>query len=211
MTMIAINLLPHREWARKKRREAFYRQLALSATLGIALAGLVYSLFEARIAAQESRNQQLRREIAQLDRQIKEIATLQTEIDALKARQEAVERLQSDRNLPVHLLNELALRLPEGVYLRSIKQEGSVVAITGVAQSQERVSELLRQLSSPSSWLRQPQLVEIAAGTIDLNPGGQRRVFNFSLRAVQRRGDAVDPALATEGPEQIGLGQSDDR
>ncbi len=190
--MIAINLLPHREWARKKRREAFFTHLVLAVLAGVALSGLLYMGFEARIAAQEGRNQQLQAEIAKLDQQIKEIATLQTELDALKARQDAVASLQADRNLPVHLLNELARRLPDGVYLRSIKQEADGIAITGVAQSQERVSELLRNLSTQSPWLRQPQLIEITAGTQSFQPGGQRRVFNFALRVVQAKGEGMD-------------------
>lgn len=204
--MIAINLLPHREWARKKRREAFYVHLALAAIVGVVLAGLVYTVFEARIVAQEGRNQQLQGEIAKLDQQIKEIATLQAELDALKARQDAVESLQADRNLPVHLLNELVRRLPDGVYLRSIKQEGGGIAITGVAQSQERVSELLRNLSGHSPWLRQPQLIEITAGTMNFNPGGQRRVFNFSLRVVQGKGEAAGNKAGAAAPAQAGKG-----
>ncbi|MGQ9724748.1 MAG: PilN domain-containing protein [Tepidimonas sp.] len=200
--MIAINLLPHREWARKKRREAFYVHLALAAMSGVVLAGLVYTVFEARIAAQEGRNQLLQGEIAKLDQQIKAVATLQAELDALKARQDAVERLQADRNLPVHLLNELARRLPDGAVLRSIKQEGDAIAITGVAQSQERVSELLRNLSGHSPWLRQPQLIEITAGTMNVNPGGQRRVFNFSLRVVQGKGEGSGDKASAAAPAQ---------
>ncbi|MEW6694594.1 Fimbrial assembly protein [Tepidimonas thermarum] len=196
--MMAINLLPHRVWARKKQREAFYRQLGLAAVAGLAVAALIYTVFEARIATQEGRNRLLQTEIARLDQQIKEIATLQTELDAMKARQDAVENLQADRNLPVHLLNELVRRLPDGVYLRSIKQEGANISITGTAQSQERVSELLRNLSNNSPWLRQPQLIEITAGTMNFNPGGQRRVFQFSLRVVQGKGEAG--AQAAERP-----------
>lgn len=190
--MIAINLLPHREWARKKRRETFFVHLALAVLGGLVAAAAVYAVYEARIAAQEARNGQLQAEITRLDGQIKEIATLQSELDALKARQDAVESLQADRNLPVHLLNELVRQLPDGVYLKSIKQEAGAIAITGVAQSQERVSELLRNVSTHSTWLRQPQLIEIAAGTMSFNPGGQRRVFNFSLRVTQGKGPAAD-------------------
>jgi type IV pilus assembly protein PilN len=186
--VIAINLLPHREWARRKRREQFFVQLGLAVALGAALAALGYTYFEARIAAQEERNARLQREIAQLDAQIKEIATLESELEALKARQEAVESLQGDRNLPVHLLNEMVTQLPDGVYLKTLKQEGMGVTLNGVAQSQERVSELLRNLSAGSAWLRDPQLIEIAATTINLNPGGQRRVFNFSLRVQLQKG-----------------------
>jgi len=195
--MIAINLLPHREWARKKRRETFFVHLALALLAGVLVAGGVYTVFEARIAAQEARNRQLQTEITKLDAQIKEIATLQTELDALRARQDAVESLQADRNLPVHLLNEMVQQLPDGVYLKTIKQEGGGIAVTGVAQSQERVSELLRNLSGKSTWLRQPQLIEIAAGTMNVNPGGQRRVFNFSLRVKQAKGEAAPSAGQT--------------
>lgn len=183
--MIVINLLPHREWARKRRREAFFRQLGLSMAASLAVSALVYTVYQGRIGVQEARNRLLQQEIAKLDEQIKEIATLQEELEALKARQYAVESLQADRNLPVHLLNELVRQLPDGVALRSIKQEGNTIAINGVAQSQERVSELLRNLGGGSPWLREPQLIEIAGATMNLNPGGQRRVFNFSLRVMQ--------------------------
>ncbi|WP_424859733.1 MULTISPECIES: PilN domain-containing protein [unclassified Tepidimonas] len=188
--MIAINLLPHREWARKKRREAFYLQLGLAVVGAIGIAAVVYGVYEARIAMQEGRNRQLQAEIAKLDGQIKEIATLQTELDALKARQDAVQSLQADRNMPVHLLNEVVRQLPDGVVVRSLKQDGDAITLGGVAQSQERVSELLRNLSGRSPWLHQPQLIEITAGTMNFNPGGQRRVFNFSLRVQQRKGEA---------------------
>ncbi|TSE35974.1 PilN domain-containing protein [Tepidimonas charontis] len=180
--MIAVNLLPHREWARKKRRERFYLHMGLAAAVGVVAAVSLFAWFDAHIAEQEGRNQLLQREIAQLDAQIKEIATLQDELEALKARQSAVESLQADRNVPVHLLNELVLRLPEGVTLRAIKQESGGITLNGVAQSQERVSELLRNFSGASPWLRQPQLIEITADTMTINRGGQRRVFNFSLR-----------------------------
>lgn len=192
--MIAINLLPHREWARKKRREAFYVQLGLAVLVGIGAAAVVFAVYEARLGVQEARNQLLQQEIARLDAQIKEIATLQEELEALKARQTAVESLQADRNLPVHLLNELVRQLPNGVALRSIKQEGATIAISGVAQSQERVSELLRNLGGASPWLTQPQLIEIVATTMNLNPGGQRRVFHFSLRVTQGQRPASAPA-----------------
>lgn len=192
--MIAINLLPHREWERKRRREAFYRQLGLSVAFGLAVAALIYSIHQTRLAEQEARNRLLQDEIAKLDAQIQEIATLQEELEGLKGRQAAVESLQADRNLPVHLLNELVRQLPDGVALRSIKQEGATIAINGVAQSQERVSELLRNLGGASPWLQQPQLIEITGATMNLNPGGQRRVFNFALRVMQGK-----PAQQTPG------------
>jgi type IV pilus assembly protein PilN len=112
----------------------------------------------------------LRPEIKKLEGQIKDIATLQEEIAALRARQQAVEDLQADRNLPVHLLNELVRQLPDGVYLTSMKQDNQTVTLTGVAQSNERVSELLRNLGNNSPWLTKPELVEIVAGNGEPEP-----------------------------------------
>ena len=118
-------------------------------------------------------------------------------MEALKARQQAVERLQADRNLPVHLLEEMVRQVPDGVYLGTLKQEGSSLVITGMAQSQERVSELLRNLGHRSAWLHQPQLVEIVAGEVSLPQRGTRRVSNFSIRVALLRSEAeAIPAAA---------------
>ena len=133
--MILINLLPHRELARKKARQVFNTSLAGAAVLGALVAGGVYLWFQNEISRQQERNGFLTSEIKKLDEEIKEVATLQEEIAALKARQQAVEDLQANRNLPVHLLNESVLQLPDGIYLKSIKQENQNVLMTGVAQS----------------------------------------------------------------------------
>jgi type IV pilus assembly protein PilN len=186
--MIQINLLPHREWARKKRRDRFYAQVGLSAVIGGLIAVLVYGAFQWQLDAQNSRNLLLRQEMAQLDLQIKDIAGLQTQLNALKSRQAGVESLQADRNLPVHLLDELVKQLPEGVYLRSMRQEGMTINLTGVAQSQERVSELLRNFGTQSPWLSQPQLVEIVASTVTLERNQPRRAYNFSVRLTLTKG-----------------------
>ena len=118
----------------------------------------------------------------------------QAEIAALRARQLAVEDLQADRNMPVYLLDELVKQLPDGVYVNSMKQEGSNVSITGVAQSSERVSELLRNLGNNSVWLTKPELVEIVAATISLSPKDQRRVANFSMKMQLRKPADVQKA-----------------
>jgi type IV pilus assembly protein PilN len=124
---------------------------------------------------------------------------LQTDISALRARQGAVENLQSDRNLPVHLLQEMVRQLPEGVVLRTLKQEGQTVQLTGSAQSQERVSEFLRNLSTQSSALAQPELLEIAANTQGPTARDQRRVFNFSIKVqLQRTKNGADVAPSTQ-------------
>lgn len=193
--MILINLLPHREAARKRQKEQFFTQLAGSALLGGLVCGAVFTWYQGQINAQQDRNSFLQREIAKLDLEIKDIANLQREIASLRARQTAVEDLQSDRNIPVHLLNELVAQLPDGVYLMSMKQEGQSVLLTGVAQSQERVSELLRNLANDSDWLTRPELVEIVAGSVTLTAREQRRVSNFTMRVALKRGsDNATPA-----------------
>ena len=138
--MILINLLPHREAARKRRRDAFNVTLGASALLGGLIAGAVFLWFQAEIAVQQNTNQILDTEIKKLEVQIKDIATLESEIAALRARQQAVEDLQSDRNLPVHLLTELVNQLPDGVYIAKMVQSDRLVTLNGVAQSNERVS-----------------------------------------------------------------------
>ena len=184
--MILINLLPHREEKRRQRQRAFFAGLVACAVAGVVIVGLWYSVLQQMSSAQQSRNTFLQAEIARLDTQIKDIATLRSEIEALKARQKAVEDLQTDRNTPVYLLNELVKQAPEGVYLTSIKQNAQVVAVTGVAQTNERVSEFLRNTLYNSPWLEKPELVEIkvaaAAGSRE-----QRRLFEFSMRVSLKR------------------------
>lgn len=194
--MILINLLPHREAARKRRREMFYAALGASAFAGAMIAGGIYLWYAAQISEQQNRNLVLTTEIRKLEAQIKDIATLQAEIAALRARQQAVEDLQSDRNVPVHLLNELVAQLPDGVYLTSMRQSNNVVAVTGVAQSNERVSELLRNLSSGSPWITRPELVEIVASSVALSPRDQRRVANFSMRMTLLRASEAQKMAA---------------
>lgn len=180
--MILINLLPHRELARKRRKDLFNVGLGLAAVTGIAVAVVVFLWFQTQMSAQRDTNQILQTEIRKLDSQIKDIAGLEAEIAALRARQQAVEDLQADRNTPVYLLTELVRQLPDGVYINSMRQDGQMVTLQGVAQSNERVSELLRNLANNSPWLSRPDLVEIVAGTVTLAPRDQRRVANFNIR-----------------------------
>ena len=195
--MILINLLPHREAARKRRRDAFNVTLGLALLVGLVIAGLIYLWYQAQISDQQGRNAYLQGEISKLETQIKEIANIEAEIAALKARQSAVENLQADRNLQVHLLNELVKQLPDGTYITSLKQENQSIAITGVAQSNERVSELLRNLSDNTPWLAKPDLVEITAGTVALSPRDQRRVANFNVRFRLMRSSEVQKNAAS--------------
>lgn len=192
--MILINLLPHREAARKRRKEAFQATMFASFLVGLAIAGGIYWWYQMMITAQQDRNTFLQSEIKVLEGQIKEIATIEDEIAALRARQKAVEDLQSDRNLPVHLLNELVRQIPEGVYVTNIKQTEQVISMQGSAQSNERVSEMLRNLTDNTPWLSKPELVEIIASNIALTSRDQRRVFAFNLRFRLMRTGEVQKA-----------------
>ena len=190
--MILINLLPHREAARKRRVELFNVSLGLAFLVGGLLAGLIFLWYQAQITDQQEKNQVLQSEIIKFDVQIKDIAGLEAEIAALRARQQAVEDLQADRNLPVHLLTQLVQQLPDGVFIVNMRQENQSVTLQGVAQSNERVSELLRNLGNNTPWFSKPELVEIVAGTIALTPREQRRVANFTIRvALVRASEAV--------------------
>lgn len=203
--MILINLLPHREASRKRQKDQFFTQLGLSALLGGVICGAVFTWYQGQIANQQERNTFLQGEIAKLDEEIKDIANLQREIASLRARQTAVENLQGDRNLPVHLLDELAAQLPDGVYLTSMKQENQSVLLVGVAQSQERVSDLLRNLGNNSPWLVKPDLVEIVAARSTAGGRDQRRVSNFTIRVSLKRPSAAPAAgAATAAPSAPG-------
>ena len=206
--MILINLLPHREAARKRRREAFYASLGAAAVAGVLIAGAIYLWYAAQISGQQNRNLILQTEIKRLEGQIKDIANLQAEIAALRARQQAVEDLQADRNMPVHLLNELVRQLPDGVFVSSVSQDNQGINIQGTAQSNERVSELLRNLGSRSMWLTKPELIEITAGSVALSPRDQRRVANFTMRiGLKRPTDAQKAAPGAGGAPASAAGK----
>ena len=192
--MILINLLPHREAARKRRRDVFNVSLAASALVGGLIALAVFLWYEASISAQQGTNLALETEIKKLESQIKDISGLEAEIAALRARQQAVEDLQSDRNLPVHLLTEMVNQLPDGVYVSKMVQADQLVTINGVAQSNERVAELIRNLSNNTPWFAKPELVEIVAGTVTLAPKDQRRVSNFVIRVRLVRASEAEKA-----------------
>ena len=198
--MILINLLPHREAARKRRKQLFQTTMLLSFMGGLLIAVLIYSMLQSRIADQQDKNSLLQSEIKVLEKQIVEIAGLENEITALRARQKAVEDLQSDRNLPVHLLHELVVQLPDGVYVTSLKQEDQVISMQGMAQSNERVSEMLRNLSENTPWFSKPELTEIVATNLALTPKDQRRVASFNLRFRLMRTSEAQKAMDSAAP-----------
>ena len=195
--MILINLLPHREAARKRRRDVFNLSLGVSALLGGLVAGAIFLWFQSEISSQQNSNGILTAEIKKLEGQIKDIAGLETEIAALKARQQAVEDLQSDRNLPVHLLTELVQQLPDGVFIVKMAQADQSVTINGTAQSNERVSELLRNLGNNTPWFAKPELIEIVAGSITLPSKEQKRVSNFVIKVRLVRATDAEKSVVT--------------
>lgn len=195
-----INLLPHREMRRERRKKDFVRLTAIVGVAALAAAVLVALGIDQAIESQRARNDFIRAENAKLDAQIKEIASLRAEIDALRQRQDAVENLQANRTVPVHLMDELVKHTPEGIHLRTMRQDERKVTLTGYAQSNERVSELLRNLANHTPWLERPELVEIKAVRLATqgaakgkDPRSQqneaRRVFEFSLNALVRTAD----------------------
>lgn len=204
--MILINLLPHREAKRQQRRKAFFVGLGAFALLGLAIGVVWYAVLQQMTEAQQARNSFLQAEISRLDAQIKDIATLRQEIEALKARQQAVEDLQTDRNTPIHLLEELVRQTPEGVYLTGIRQTGQSVAVTGVAQTNERVSEFLRNTLYNSEWLERPELVEIKLANVSAADRDQRRLFDFSMRLSLKR--PQPPGAAASAPAAAPTGRT---
>jgi type IV pilus assembly protein PilN len=198
--MIRINLLPHREAKRKQKQTAFAALMALGGVLGAALVLMVGGYNASQISTQNQRNGLLKQANAELDKKISKIASLKSEIEALKARQQAVEDLQGDRNQPVYLLDELVRQTPEGVYLKSFKQDGQKVLLIGVAQSQERVAELLRNLSGNSPWLERPDLTEVRAATLAQSKTG-RKVVEFTLNvSIKRAREKEEPTKDTAKP-----------
>ena len=193
--MIRINLLPHREMRREKRKKDFVGSMAIA---GIAGAVLVFAggvLINQQIEAQTERNTYIQSAIQKLDLEIAEIKSLEEAIASLKARQTAVENLQSDRTIPVHLFDELVKLMPEGVFLEKLVQSELKVSLSGIAQSNERVAELLRNLSDRSEWMESPNLDEIKelivkdSGAGTSRTGDVRRAYEFTLNVLVKRRD----------------------
>ena len=202
--MILINLLPHREEARKRRKEAFFVSLGIAALTGGVICGMIYAAYQARISAQNDKNTFLQAEIKKLDNEIKEVSTLQAEIASLRARQQAVESLQADRNMPVYLLTELVKQLPDGVFVTSMKQDNVTITLQGTAQSQERIAELLRNLANNSQWFTKPELIVIDAANLALSPKDQRRVSNYTMKVqVRKPTDLQKPAPGASGSPAV--------
>ena len=160
--MIRINLLPHRELRRKQQQQQFFIALGVVAAIGGAIWFVVHTYLNGQFEEQQERNKFLSEEIVKLDKQIEEIKKVKEQTAALLARAKVVETLQGNRAEVVHLLDQLVRQLPDGIYLKGVKQNGRKVAITGYTQSQARVSTLMRNLDS-SPYLENPVLIEIKA------------------------------------------------
>ena len=203
--MIRINLLPHREQRRQARQRQFVSLSIGLAILGLAVVLLVHVIFGAQIENQQSRNALLKTEIGKLDEQIKEIDKLREQTQALLARKQVVETLQSNRTDAVHLLDQMVRQLPDGIYLKSIRQVGSKVTMVGYAQSNARVSTLMRNIDS-SPWLTQPELVEIKSVALDKQKANEFTLVIQVKRAVQMPDTrpAAAPGKAAPAPAKGG-------
>jgi type IV pilus assembly protein PilN len=198
MAIVRINLLPHREQRRQARQRQFISLAVVLSALSLAVILLVHGVFSAQIDNQNSRNALLKTEIAKLDEQIKEIDRLREQIQAVISRKQVVETLQANRSEAVHLLDQLVRQLPDGVYLRTIKQVGTKVTLNGYAQSNARVSTLMRNVES-SPWVEKPELVEIklvpAPGS---PPAAGLKMSEFTLNLQVKR---AAPAATTSAPK----------
>lgn len=184
--MIRVNLLPYREEAKKARRQQFFALTGMVAVLGALIVFFLYSIIEGYIANQDGRNDYLKQKIVALDKDIDQIKRLKEQTQALLARKQIIESLQRDRGETVRLMNELVKQVPEGVYLKSIKQDGLKVNLVGLAQSSARVSTMMRNIDG-SQWLANPQLMEIKAVSVD-----KRRLNEFVMNLELKRPKVED-------------------
>jgi len=197
--VIRINLLPHREEKRKARRQQFILFSALAALGGLLVWFIGHSIIAGYVDGQDEKNALLKQEIALLDKEIAEIKGLREQAEALLSRKQVIESLQTNRTEPVHIFNELARQMPEGLYLKSLKQTGSRINITGYAQSNARVSNLMRNLDA-SPQLQNAELVEVKAAVLNT-----RRVSEFNLNvSIERQPVEVVEKLKGQPPVTAG-------
>ena len=193
---VRVNLLPHREERRKRARQHFFVLAGGTAVIGVLVVGLMHTFYATKIDTQKERNTFLQNEIVKLDKDIAEIKKLRDEIQALLARKQVIETLQADRAQTVHLLDELVRQMPDGMYLRSVSQKGLRINVKGYAQSNARVSTLMRNIDS-SPWLEKPQLIEVKASNVE-----KRRVSEFDMNLSLKR--AVSKDDGSKGSKDAG-------
>ena len=194
--MIRVNLLPHREEKRKRRQQQFAVLAGIVAVIGLLAAGAVWLFLDQQVTQQHANVAYMKGEIAKLDKEIEEIRKIREETASLLAKKQVVEGLQSNRSEPVQLLDQLLRQLPEGVYLKAVKQVGPKVNVMGYAQSNARVSTLMRNLGA-SPYLENPELVEIKATPAPDKSGN--RINEFSMNISIKRAKAEDSAAPSKG------------
>ena len=201
--MIRINLLPHREEKRKRRQQQFGVLAGLAALAGLAVAAVVWFYLDRQVDQQVQNVNYMKSEITKLDKQIEEIQKIREETASLLAKKQVVEQLQGNRSEPVQLLDQLLRQLPEGVYLKSVQQKGPKVNVVGYAQSNARVSTLMRNLGA-SPYLENPELVEIrAVDNPDKKGGGRINEFNMNI-SIKRAQPVDEGKKATGAPAKAG-------
>lgn len=196
--MIPINLLPHRAARRKAQQQQFFVLAGMTVTLAAVIVVAVHTFFAGRIETQVERNKYLESEIVLLDKQIDEIRKLKEQTQALLARKRVVESLQTNRTETVRLLDQLVRQLPDGVYLKAVKQTGQRVNVIGYASSNARVSTLMRNFEA-SPWLERPALIEIKAVTVDNTPLNE---FNLTVD-ISRPKEESAPAAKPSAPAAV--------
>lgn len=163
--MIRVNLLPHRQIRREAKQREFGLMALFSAIAACTVLFMAYTIINGRVDSQLERNGRLNNAIAKLDKEIADIKDLREQISAMLERKQVVENLQTDRSQAVIVFDELSRQLPEGMYYKSIKQEGKVITIEGIADTNARVATLVRNFNQ-SQWLESPILIEIKAVTV---------------------------------------------
>jgi type IV pilus assembly protein PilN len=197
--MIRVNLLPHREEKRKRRQQQFLVLAGIAAGFGLLVAAAVWVFLDRQVDQQLQNVAYMKGEIAKLDKQIEEIRKIREETASLLAKKQVVEGLQSNRSEPVQLLDQLLRQLPEGVYLKAVRQTGAKVNVTGYAQSNARVSTLMRNLGA-SPYLENPELVEIRAVAAPDKSGSRVNEFNMNISIKRAQADAANaPGKAAPG------------
>ena len=206
--MIPINLLPHRAERRRAQQRQFLAMAGVTAAIGAGLVVLVHGFFAQRIDNQNNRNRYLEQQIAVLEKQIDEIKKLKEQTQALLARKKVVESLQSNRTEAVRLLDQLVRQLPDGLYLKTVKQTGDTVNVVGYATSNARVSTLMRNFEA-SPWLERPKLIEIKAvklGNANVNE------FNLDIKVTRPKDEDEDQDVEDpQGEGQDAQGEKQDR
>ena len=198
--MILVNLLPHREEARKRRKQAFNAALGLAAIAGLLIGGLVWKYYDYQINTQDEVNLFIQNENKKLDEKIKEVKDVEAEIAALRDRQKAVESLQQERNDPVMLFNELTSKMPDGMYLTSLKQTDAVVSLEGMAQSNERVSEFLRNLRDSPLFAVPPKLEQTLVQEVTLSNKSKHQAYSFKMLLTLKKPEKPEDKAAAKKP-----------